>query len=52
MNKKYDVTSICNALVDIVIQCNEGDLTKFSLTKGQMHLCDQKKQEQILTYFF
>jgi sugar/nucleoside kinase (ribokinase family) len=49
--KKYDVASICNALVDILIQVDDFDLTKLGLTKGVMHLVDSERQGVVLSQF-
>ena len=46
--KKIDVISVCNALVDILIQASDDDLTKLSLTKGVMHLVDHERQRAVL----
>ena len=49
--KKIDVISVCNALVDILIQASDDDLTKLSLTKGVMHLVDHERQRAVLGHF-
>lgn len=49
--KKYDVVSICNALVDILVQVNDDDIKKLELTKGVMHLVDPARQKTILDHF-
>ena len=46
--KSYDVVSICNALVDLMYEVSDEDLLKYDLTKGNMHLIDQKGQEKLL----
>ncbi|NRA64114.1 MAG: adenosine kinase [Pseudobacteriovorax sp.] len=49
--KKYDVSSICNALVDILVEAKEEDIGKLGLTKGIMHLVDDKRQAEVFHYF-
>ena len=49
--KKYDVVSICNALVDILVSAKEEDIATLELTKGMMHLVDEKRQAQVLSFF-
>lgn len=46
--KQYAVTSVCNALVDILIEIEETDVEKYGLTKGIMHLVDSEKQKNLL----
>ncbi|MBI2601836.1 MAG: adenosine kinase [Deltaproteobacteria bacterium] len=48
---KFDVVTICNALVDISYQASNADLAKFQLTKGHMHLVDSAKQKAIHEHF-
>jgi sugar/nucleoside kinase (ribokinase family) len=47
----YDVTTICNALIDLTIKVKEEDLVKLDLLKGQMHLVDSKTQKEIINFF-
>lgn len=49
--KKYDVVSICNALVDILVKVDEADIKRFELNKGVMHLVDEARQKVILDHF-
>jgi sugar/nucleoside kinase (ribokinase family) len=49
--RSFDVTSICNALMDILIEVDDTDLQKLGLTKGIMHLVDSKRQADVLNYF-
>lgn len=49
--KKIDVVSVCNALVDILIQANDDDLSQLGLTKGIMHLVDNEQQQKLLRHF-
>ncbi len=49
--KKYDVVSICNALVDILIKVEDHDIEALGLTKGIMHLVDEKRQGEVLHRF-
>lgn len=51
MVKHIDVTSICNALIDIVYEVSEEELKVFNITKGHMHLIDSKDQSKLLEYF-
>lgn len=51
VSKKYDVLSICNALVDIVYKASEIELMQFKLHKGHMALVDTEKQTRILRHF-
>lgn len=48
--KTYDVTSICNALMDILIEVEDKDLQNLGLTKGIMHLVDSERQNFVLKY--
>ena len=47
----YDVVTICNALMDILVKVDEDDITRLSLNKGVMHLVDSQKQSEILEEF-
>jgi len=49
--KTLDVVGICNALVDILIQGEEQDITRLKLNKGVMHLVDAGKQNELLAHF-
>ncbi len=49
--KKYDITSICNALMDILIEATDQDLQTLGLRKGVMHLVDSARQQEVLKYF-
>jgi sugar/nucleoside kinase (ribokinase family) len=49
--KHFDVTAICNALVDITVKVDESDITKLQLTKGIMHLVDSERQSDVLANF-
>ena len=51
MEKKFNVSSICNVLVDLLIYVDDKDLKHFGLNKGKMHLIDSEKQADILKYF-
>lgn len=51
MSKKYHVSSVCNALMDIVIDAEDKDLQALEMTKGIMHLVDQEKQNALLKHF-
>jgi len=49
--KSIDVVAICNALVDITVRVEEGDIARLGLTKGIMHLVDADKQNKLLANF-
>lgn len=49
--KTYDVVSVCNALVDILIKVEEDDIKALGLTKGVMHLVNSERQRHILKHF-
>lgn len=51
MSHKFDVSSICNVLVDILIHISDEDLKALDLEKGKMHLVDKFQQRRILDYF-
>ena len=46
--KTFDVVSICNALMDILTQATDEDLSALGLTKGNMHLVDTPRQDFVL----
>lgn len=46
--KSFDVSSVCNILVDILLEVSEKDLDSFRLEKGKMHLVDRQHQKEIL----
>jgi sugar/nucleoside kinase (ribokinase family) len=47
----YDVSSICNALVDVMFKASDNDLKKFNLSKGKMCLTSKEEQEKIIAHF-
>ena len=49
--KKYDVSSICNALVDFLVEANDSDIEALGLDKGIMHLVDDARQEVVMSHF-
>ncbi len=49
--KEFNVTSICNALMDILIHARDEDLKDLGLTKGIMHLVDSQRQKEVLAHF-
>ncbi len=51
MKKKFDVATLCNALVDVVVEATEDELKMFSLKKGCMHLVDAQAQRELLAHF-
>jgi sugar/nucleoside kinase (ribokinase family) len=50
MEKIFDVSAVCNALMDIIVDATDKDLAHFGLTKGIMHLVDHSRQVEILNY--
>ncbi len=44
------VYGIGNPLIDILVNVNDGDLSNLNLSKGTMHLIDEKRREEILLY--
>lgn len=48
---KIEVMTICNALVDLVVEATDADLHTFGLKKGNMHLIDLEQREKLLRYF-
>jgi sugar/nucleoside kinase (ribokinase family) len=51
MQKKHDVLTICNALMDILVDANNTEVQQLNLHKGHMHLIDQKKRNDLLNFF-
>lgn len=49
--KSLDVVAICNALVDILVECKDADLQALDLNKGVMHLVDDARQATVLSRF-
>lgn len=49
--KTYDITSVCNALMDVLVEINDNDIQRLGLTKGIMHLVDSKRQREVLDQF-
>tara|TARA_B100000902_G_scaffold388489_1_gene434240 strand:- start:102 stop:1091 length:990 start_codon:yes stop_codon:yes gene_type:complete len=49
--KTLDVVSICNALIDLLIQAEESDIQSLDLNKGIMHLVDADRQKTVLSHF-
>ncbi len=49
--KTLDVTSICNALVDILVTASEQDIQSLKLNKGIMHLVDDARQQEVIAHF-
>jgi sugar/nucleoside kinase (ribokinase family) len=47
-SKKYDVFGIGSALMDFLIEIDEGRLVEMDLRKGEMHLIDEEKSGKIL----
>ena len=48
MAEGFDVSSVCNVLVDLLIEVSDEDLTTFDLEKGKMHLVNKEQQGKIL----
>lgn len=51
MEQVFDVSSICNVLVDILLEVSDEDLKTFALEKGKMHLVSKGEQRKILDTF-
>ncbi len=51
MTKPYEVISVCNALMDIVLNVKDEDIRRHGLRKGSMHLVDRPAQEALLAEF-
>jgi sugar/nucleoside kinase (ribokinase family) len=51
MSKKYDVSAVCNALMDILVEATDAELKELKLTKGVMTLVTATAQQKILKYF-
>ena len=49
--KQFEITSICNALVDLIVPVSEKELSQIGIEKGMMHLTSTKKQSEILETF-
>lgn len=49
MTHKYDVVSVCNALVDILVKVDDQELDQLGMTKGVMHLVDSPRQQEVLS---
>ncbi len=47
MNKKYDVTAIGNAIVDVLSFCDDAYLKQHGLVKGSMRLIDGDEAERL-----
>jgi sugar/nucleoside kinase (ribokinase family) len=47
-NRELDVTSIENALIDLLVRASEGVLSEMNLTKGVMRLVDTTEQGELL----
>ena len=48
--KSIDVVSVCNALMDILVEVKDDDLKSLGLTKGIMHLVDSQRQQSVFDY--
>ena len=49
--KEPIIYGIGNPLIDIIINAKDKDLNNLGLDKGVMHLVDEKRQKEILSYF-
>ena len=49
--KQFDISTICNALMDILVKAEESDIKKLELTKGIMHLVDDSRQKTVSDHF-
>ena len=48
MDKKYDVLGIGNALLDFIVEVDDGVLAEMNLAKGQFTLIDKEKSKELL----
>lgn len=46
--KQYDVCGIGSALMDFIVEVDDGIIAEMDLRKGEMHLIDEKKSKEIL----
>ena len=46
-----DVLSICNALVDILVEVSDAEFESLGIEKGIMHLVDSKRQHELIHKF-
>ncbi|MFK7872091.1 MAG: adenosine kinase [Oligoflexales bacterium] len=46
--KKYDVSAVCNALVDVLYQISQEQLDELKISKGMMTLADAETQKKLL----
>lgn len=46
--RSIDVTSVCNALMDIVVEVTDDEVRAHGLTKAQMHLVSAAEQQKLL----
>ncbi len=51
MEKNIDIVNIENLIMDIMIKVTDNDIDKLKLSKGIMHLVDEKRQDEIVEYF-
>lgn len=52
MTSEYGtIFGIGNPLIDVVVQATDADLRALGVEKGIMHLVDEERQNEILTYF-
>lgn len=49
--KQYDVVSICNALVDVLVKVDDTEFASLNIAKGVMHLVDAPRQSEVLEKF-
>jgi len=48
---KSDVLSICNALVDVLVEVTDSEFKSLGIEKGIMHLVDSKRQHELMHQF-
>ena len=51
MSQAPKIYGIGNPLIDIVISVDDDDLIQLGIDKGIMHLVDENRQDEILSYF-
>ena len=49
--QKFDISSICNALMDILVKADDSDIKALELNKGIMHLVDDGRQKTVSEHF-
>lgn len=50
MTQRFDVSCVCNVLVDLLLEVSEEELSHFGVEKGKMHLVNKEQQAKILNH--